>query len=226
MQFFWGVLLSDLQSNDASTAFLTNHRRLSRLLSGTLLLLGLTLASYPESHPDWTPWSHLQQRLLTRILPSNPDIPRFATGIGLSLITLGLHLAPRLRDALSAPPLLWLGRHSFAVYLLHGPLMRTVLVWMVYGVDVPGSVRDDRGEMVPGPRLKFPGSAALAWSLLVWIPLNYGAAVLWTGYVDPWCARVTERLVGRVVLELDEKGDMYAFSRWESQILQEYEFGR
>lgn len=204
MQFFWGVFLSDLQNNEAAAALLNERRRLCRLLSAALLVFGFTIASFPEGHPEWMPWSQAQKNFMTPILPRRPDYPRFATGIGLEFITLGLHFNPWLRDLLATRPLLWLGKQSFAVYLLHGPLIRTVLIWMLYGTTMPPNVKNKEGKIVPG-RLRFPGTAKLGWSLLIWIPMNYGAAMLWTGYVDPWCARMTERLVGRIMQEPEEK---------------------
>jgi peptidoglycan/LPS O-acetylase OafA/YrhL len=206
MQFFWGVLLADLQNNAAANAFLAERRRLCRILSTILLFLGLTIASFPEDHPEWAAWSSLELSILQPILPHDPDFPRFASGIGLDLVALGLHLSPWLRDALSGRYLLWLGRQSFAVYLLHGPLLRWILVWLLYGVRVPADVMDDEtGGMVQGPALPFPGRMRYGAALAVWIPLNYAVAVLWTVYVDPWCARMTERLVGHVLLKGEEK---------------------
>ncbi|RKU43111.1 hypothetical protein DL546_004771 [Coniochaeta pulveracea] len=206
MQFFWGVLLADLQNHDAANAFLNERRRLCRILSFVLLFFGLAIASYPEDRAEWMAWSRLEHAFLVPILPEDPDFPRFASGIGLELIALGLHFSPWLRDLLSNRYFLWLGKQSFAVYLLHGPLLRWILVWVLYGVSLPADVKNDKDEWVPGPALPFPGRARYVISLMVWIPLNYGIAVLWTTYVDPWCARMTERLVNHVVLKKNEKG--------------------
>ncbi|OIW26983.1 hypothetical protein CONLIGDRAFT_493802 [Coniochaeta ligniaria NRRL 30616] len=206
MQFFWGVLLADLQNLESANAFLTERRRLCRILSIVFILLGLTIASFPEGHAEWMTWSRIELAILKPILPNDPDFPRFASGIGLELITLGLHFSPWVRDLLSSRYLLWLGKQSFAVYLLHGPLLRWILVWMLYGVSLPADVVNDKGETVPGPALPFPGRARYITALAFWIPLNYGVALLWTTYVDPWCARMTERLVGRVLVKRNEKG--------------------
>lgn len=206
MQFFWGVLLADLQNNESANAFVTERRRLCRLLSTVLLLLGLAIASFPEGHAEWMTWSRVELAILKPILPHDPDFPRFASGIGLELITLGLHFSPWLRDLLSSRSLLWFGKQSFAVYLLHGPLLRWILVWMLYGVSLPADVTNEKGETVPGPALPFPGRGRYVAALAFWIPLNYGVALLWTTYVDPWCARMTERLVGHVLLKRNEKG--------------------
>ncbi|TPX18281.1 uncharacterized protein E0L32_002790 [Thyridium curvatum] len=204
MQFFFGVFLSDLQNYQPAIQFLSDRARLCRVLAVVLVALGLFVASYPEGHAEWRPWSAWLHSVLVNILPGNPDFPRFSSGIGLELIALGLHFSPFIRDVLSNRYFLWLGRQSFAVYLLHGPLLRWILVWMVYGVRIPPDVTNDKGE-VEHPHIPFPGGARLLVCLPFWIPLNYGCAVLWTTYVDPWCARTTERLVAYVVEDQDEK---------------------
>ncbi|KAI0007851.1 acyltransferase family-domain-containing protein [Xylariaceae sp. FL0662B] len=200
MQFFWGVFLCDLQNHPPANEWLNYRPKLSRLLAAIFMILGCYVASYPEGHQEWATWSHYQFKVLKAILPKDPDFPRFASGIGLQLITLGLHFSPGLRDVLSSKYLLWLGKQSFAVYLLHGPLLRSVLCWMVYGIHVPPSITNDKGELIPG-KLMFPGALRLMISLPFWIPLNYGVAMLWTGYVDPWCANITEKMVGWVIFQ-------------------------
>lgn len=204
MQFFWGILLAELQHYEPAIRFQTLRPRLCRLISVLCLFIGLTIASYPEGHPEWMTWSKIEHAILVPILPRDPDFPRFASGIGLEFISLGIHFSPCIRDLLSGRYLLWLGKQSFAVYLLHGPLLRTVLCWMLYGISMPPDVVNDKGEKVPGT-LRFPGGWHLLLALLFWMPLNYGIAALWTTYVDPWCARMTERLVGYVTIDVNEK---------------------
>ncbi len=137
-------------------------------------------------------------------MPAGSDVARFATGLGLQLIAIGLHFSPRMRDILANRAFLWLGKQSFAVYLLHGPLLRSVLAWMVYGFKTHADTIDKDGIPVPH-YTHFPGFLHLYVVLVLWIPLNYAAAVAWTTYVDPFCSRVTERMVGYVMREETEK---------------------
>lgn len=204
MQFFWGTLLADLQNHPPTTQFISDRARLCKVLSFTLVLTGLTFASFPEGHAEWMTWSRVLLDMMRPVLPENPDFPRFGSGIGLELIALGVLLSPWLQRALSSRYLLFLGRMSFAVYLLHGPLMKTVLVWMLYGVQVMPDHEDEQGAMVI-TRLKYPGNLTLiAWQL-VWLPMVYGIAHLWMAHVDPWCDRMTNKLVEYVRLEASEK---------------------
>lgn len=183
---------------------MANRPRVSKMLAIFFLVIGCFLASYPEGRSEWQSWSAWQHRLLVQILPKDPDFPRFASGLGLELITLGIHFSPFLKDVLSGKYLLWLGKQSFAVYLLHGPLLRWVLCWMVYGPRMPADGVNDVGETVPG-KLIYPGGYKLMIWLPFWIPLNYGLALLWTTHVDPWCAQLTEQVVSHVKESYDEK---------------------
>ncbi|KUI56385.1 hypothetical protein VP1G_03666 [Cytospora mali] len=204
MQFFWGTLIADMQNHPPTTQIIADRPRLCRVLSFMLVFIGLTFSSFPEGHAEWMTWSRILLKIMKPILPDNPDFPRFGSGIGLELIALGILLSPWLQKVLSSRYLLFLGRMSFAVYLLHGPLMKSTLVWMLYGIQVLPDHENDQGEMVI-TRLKYPGNMTLiAWQL-VWLPMVYGIAHLWMAHVDPWCDRMTNRLVEYVRLEASEK---------------------
>lgn len=214
MQFFFGAFMADLQnlSMDESTApvvaFLSpskSHVKYLRMLASvSFLIAGFFVASLPDDHADWQPWSQNLYNFLQAILPRAPDFPRFSSGIGLMLIVMGLHFSDAARTVLASKPFIWLGRMSFAVYLLHNQILRSVLCWMVYGLTMPEQPADvqdpESGEWwTPDrPRLEFPGAGRLFMVLPIYWFLVYGAAWLWTTYVDAWCARVTEKLVGAV----------------------------
>ncbi|KAH8668651.1 hypothetical protein BX600DRAFT_261418 [Xylariales sp. PMI_506] len=204
MQFFWGVFMCDLQNLPLANNFIASRRGMSMMIAGFFLFSGCFLASYPEGHHEWQSWSEWQHSLLVKIVPQNADFPRFGSGLGLVMITLGIHFSPFIKDVLSSKYLLWLGKQSFAVYLLHGPLLRWLLCWMVYGTHLPPNVVNGEGQTVPG-KLIFPGNYKLLIWLPIWIPLNYGVALLWTTYVDPWCAQLTEEIVSHVKESNDEK---------------------
>jgi len=75
---------------------------------------------------------------------------------------------------------------------------------MLFGFVVPQDHADEEGNMVQTdfPR---PSGVRLFLCLSFWFPLNYGAAVLWTTYVDSWCNRVTEKIVARIKEDKGEK---------------------
>ncbi|CAK7213322.1 hypothetical protein SBRCBS47491_001766 [Sporothrix bragantina] len=205
MQFFFGVFLSEAQNHPASAQFLNQYPKVCRvILCPFFLILGAFIASYPEAHPERVGWSRALQSVLTSILPHGSEYSRFASGFGVQLMAIGLHFSPKMRDVLANRAFLWLGKNSFAVYLLHGPLLRSVLAWLVYGFKTLPDTLDDEGKPVHHST-RFPGMMHLYVCLMFWIPFNYGMAHLWTTYVDPWCADVTEKFVRYVIRDENEK---------------------
>lgn len=193
MQFFFGAFLSELAQVPSHTAWMNSRKWPSLVLSPVLIFCGLILASYPEQNPEWMPWSKTMSGLAPLIFPTEAEVPRYYSGLGLEFIALGIHFSPAVKDVLSNKYLLWFGKNSFAVYLLHGTLLRTIFVWMTFGMRLPPDVERD-GRMVPGPNLPVCGRVRWYISLILWLPILYSVANLWTKHVDPFCARLTQRL--------------------------------
>ena len=131
------------------------------------------------------------------IFPLETDYGRRFCALGVHFITLGLQLSPDLQDVLANDLLLALGKHSFAVYLIHGTLLRSLLVWALYGIRAqPGkaSMGTDGADAAPiWLARRFSGLPFLMVTAL-WMVWVYYCAGLWTTYVDVWCARLTQRL--------------------------------
>jgi hypothetical protein len=164
------------------------------------------MASYPEKNAEWMPWSNFMLKLSDYIFPPNhPDTPRFYTGLGLTFLAVGIHFSDFVKALLSHKYLLWLGKNSFAVYLLHGTLLRTVLVWMEYGFIPPQDIVNDDGTVHEGKHLELGGRLRFWFWIPVWFVLQYYLANLWTSYVDPFCARVTEKIEKYVFEDEEEK---------------------
>jgi len=193
MQFFFGTFLSELSQEPAHVAWLKDHRWPARTLTPIFMAFGFMLASYPEKNPEWRPWSAFMERWAHTLFPIEAEIMRYYTGLGLVFITMGIHFSSGVKDVLSNKYLLWFGKNSFAVYLLHGTLIRTVLVWMLFGVKLPADVEQD-GKMVPGPALKICGRVGWYFWVPIWLVLLYSIANQWTKHVDPFCARLTMRM--------------------------------
>jgi hypothetical protein len=193
MQFFFGAFLSDLAQVPSHIAWMNARKWPGLVLSPVLIFIGLILASYPENDPEWMPWSRRMLDAAHLIFPDEAEIPRYYSGLGLEFIALGIHFSPAVKDVLSNKYLLWFGKNSFAVYLLHGTLLRTIFVWMTFGLRLPPDVEED-GKMVPGPPLEVCGRPMWYLALAIWFPILYTVANLWTKHVDPFCARLTQRL--------------------------------
>ncbi|ESZ89506.1 hypothetical protein SBOR_10109 [Sclerotinia borealis F-4128] len=205
MQFFFGTFLSDLSQHPPHTQWLTTVTWPRYYLAPALILLGLIFASYPEGKPELQAWSQSLYNLSFWIFPNDPDIPRYYSGLGLDLIALGIHFSPSCKDFLSHRYLLWFGKNSFAVYLIHGTLLRTLLIWMLYGVSMPTETVNEEGEMVKGV-LRMGGRVRWYTMMLIWFVILYGLANAWTKWVDPWCGRVTQRWERYVFEEDGEVG--------------------
>lgn len=205
MQFFWGTFLCDLTHSPSFIEKSTTRPHLYKIVSTILIIIGLTLASYPEGEPQRAGWSTALFKLSLHILPPDADIPRFFSGLGLEFVSLGIVMSPRAKTILSSKYLLWLGKNSFAVYLLHGTMLRVVLGWMYFGVVLPAEVKNDQGDLVPG-RLDMPGKVWQAVATAIWLPMLYVVANWWTVYVDPMCARWTVALEKKVWEEWEKGG--------------------
>ena len=206
IQFFFGAFLCDLSQSPSYTSWIAARKWPSRILSPILILIGLLFASYPEQNPEWMPWSNFMKSLAGYIFPpKHPNTARFYSGVGLTFMALGIHLSDLAKHILSQKYLLLAAKNSFAVYLLHGTLMRTVLTWMVFGLTHAPDIVAADGSRVAGPHLAL-GSRARFWFWLpIWFVFQYWVAHLWTKYVDAWCATVTQKLEELVFEEQEEK---------------------
>lgn len=158
-----------------------------------MIILGLYFCSYPEENPEWARWSTDLLRLGHWIFPSGVEYARYYPGMGADLLATGIMFNATAKKILSHRFLCWMGKLSWPVYLLHAPLIRTVLAWVLFGGSVrPAQGKDQNGNQLP------PGWLPIAntWVVIVAIPLFYvflyRVAGLWAQYVDPWCTNVTQ----------------------------------
>jgi peptidoglycan/LPS O-acetylase OafA/YrhL len=206
IHFFFGAFLCDLSQFQPHISWIAARKWPGLVLAPILMLIGLLLASYPETNPQWMPWSNFMLEMAGWIFPPNhPDTPRFYTGIGLTFLALGIHFSSLAKVVLSNKYLLWAGKNSFAVYLLHGTLMRTILVWLLYGIMVPSDITQEDGTVVAAPHLEIRGRLRWYFWLPIWFVIMYWIAHLWTTYVDTFCARVTQNLEKYILEEEEEK---------------------
>jgi len=194
MQVFWGMFLACLITHEPATSYIQSHRYFRNIFAPLLIVVGLFVASYPEGEPQRMAWSNKLYKLSLEILPPDADIPRFYSGIGLELLSLGIVFSETAQHILSHRFLLFLGKNSFAVYLIHGTMLRVVLCWMLFGVKLPQDVRNQAGEIVAGAPLKMTGPVGQVVAVSVWFVLLYTLADRWTAYIDPMCLRWIAKL--------------------------------
>lgn len=73
------------------------------------------------------------------------------TALGADPLIWAIYISSRSESFLQKCLFLWLGKHAFFVYPVHGTLLRTALVWMLN--DISGQpweeVANKNGEAVP-----------------------------------------------------------------------------
>jgi peptidoglycan/LPS O-acetylase OafA/YrhL len=213
LPFFAGALLADLSlvvGDNSHTSALTPNIKTYRpghLLRSCLrtywpiclAIVGLFIGSYPPGSPELSAWSWFLYQSGNPFLPSycNYSIRQITadeigeyewayTLIGTVVFIFAIQFSSFLRQLLSSRIAVFLGSISFPMYLLHSFLMRSVLVWVIYGVipDSGGLVRRpmDFGE--------YPVEKSAFWtivtgvSMLAWFGLLVYVSVLWRDQLD------------------------------------------
>lgn len=195
-QCVYGMMLSDLAYESSFKELVEKHSWARKAVSAPLAIMGLFIASYPGEHPQWSTWSEYMRIAATYIFPPGVNVGRRYSAVGMDMIIFAIYISPSTKEFLANRMLLWFGKQSFAVYLVHGTLLRVVLVWMLYGISGQPwdtSIVDTEGNPIP-PYIPIRPGWVQAICFPLWIILVYICASLWTRYVDPFCARLTQKL--------------------------------
>lgn len=190
---YGGALLAELSLYSPITSFSNNRSIPARAFSGGLLILGLVLCSFTKENPDWAKWTASLNNVGYRLFPREAFPGSFWPSIGCQVVTLAIILSAPVQRILSHRILLWLGQASLPIYLIHGPLIRSFLNWMLYAGVKPDELPDPDKEgdfyyLLP---------LAPTWRYFVVIPIFWVAlmslAHLWVLKVEPWCAMITKK---------------------------------
>jgi hypothetical protein len=115
--------------------------------------------------------------------------------VGSWLFIFAIHFSPTLRHFLSYPSFVFLGSISFGMYLIHGFLMRSTLVWIIYGFlpETEGWVRRVGGHgQLSEHRFRLVWDILNSIIFILWMfPLVY-LSKLWRDRVDPFCIKFAQ----------------------------------
>lgn len=166
-----------------------------RALPFSMVIVALYLIGYTSYHTEWARWSNSLLQIGLKLFPKGFDIVVLWDHTGILLLITAVVLSSTLQHILSHPVLLWLGNMSFPIYLLHGPLLRSFLNWMLFAFTEPNWIeeKNEEGEVVTvHPQLPNPP----LWKFIIAIPIFFAVVLylskLWVLHVEPWCAQVTK----------------------------------
>ncbi|KAH8888132.1 hypothetical protein GQ53DRAFT_768016 [Thozetella sp. PMI_491] len=193
--FYAGLLIADtaIRGDSACDELPTkdsSHRVLSRALRIVLLMLSLLCLSSPDFCIESTPG----YEVLARLIPSSDPAPfRFVPNLGgILLVALLAHTGPSnpivSRMLNSALPQ-YLGRISYSLYIIHGPLIHTLgyavfpFFWTITG-------RNEGWRYLAG----------FGAAYMVLLASAIGMADLFWRMVDEPCVRLARAVRDRVIL--------------------------
>lgn len=198
---FIGIVLAEFSMSDLATMIAP----LSPLLSPPVAIFALVLMSYPNSSPSAAPWSAFLEQF-GKAHFGQPALERMYGSIGGILLVACIIISPHARWALSQKPLKWLGKVSFAIYLLHGTFMRTVFAWFLFFGSEKQQFQKQVSSGNPGENDIFeavwkypvPGAFRCFVATVALLASTLAASQLWNMKVEPFCAKLTalaEKLV-------------------------------
>lgn len=194
----FGLALAELHQTTSFKQMIEKKPKMMKLIAAPLIGIGLFFASYPLSGAEEPQWSNILFRLGNKILPGGADRARYFTSMGAQLIFVGISLTTFVQDLLSYPWLVWLGKVSWPVYLVHGTCIRTVLLYILYGVI--------NGQRAEGPQeVTIKEIFNIAIVLPFFYVFVYKLAHLWSLHVDPICDKLSKWIEESIFLH-DQHG--------------------
>ena len=143
------------------------------------ICIGLFVGGFPEFFPERAMWSSALYRL--GILLGFSAIPktqvRYWGTIGATCIIVGVIHSDRTKSFLKLPWNVYIGRISFPVYLLHGPLMKSLLPWVQHGMRSNG----------------ISSTASFTIALAVYVAVLLALSELATRTIEVWSVRLSKQ---------------------------------
>jgi len=190
-----GLLFAEISSFSSIHDFAASHSFAKRTLVALLFLSGFYLMSMPSVNWEWAPWFNFILEDCKFLFPEGSNVYILTSYIGVFLTLLSILFSTRFQDILTHPVCLWLGQLSLPIYLIHGPVIRSLFCWLIYGFTQPEyrEERDSDGSIqkIPGD-FPQPSSARIFVSIAVFLGVVLYLAQLWSHKVELWCAKVAK----------------------------------
>ena len=144
------------------------------------ICIGLVTGGFPEFSPESAMWSSAFYRL--GIFLGFSAVPktqvRYWGTIGATCIIVGVINSDRTKSFLKLPQNVYIGRISFPVYLLHGPLMKSLLPWVQHGMRSSG----------------LSSTTSFIIALLVYVAVLLALSELATRTIEVWSVRWSKQV--------------------------------
>lgn len=187
---FAGIMLSELSNSE----YPLRLSPLSPFFAPPMVLIALVLMSFPSQFQTWAPWSNFLLEWFNKVSPANAELSRFWPTIGAQLLCLTVVLSPHMRRGLSHPWLLWLGKVSFPLYLLHGSFMRSLLSWLLFAREHLVEFEERNGdESIIIMKYPLPGYTTFIIVMPVFFVILFTATHLWATKVEPQFGLITKK---------------------------------
>ena len=196
MPAFSGVLFAEISSRASFHRIAASRSTVKRIVAFLLFIVGLYLLSFPSTHWQWYPHFQLIWQDLLFIFPG-ANIFLDTLNFAIILMMLSLALSPTFQSILRHRVLLWLGDVSLPIYLLHGPLLRSVFMWIAFIGIYPkyADELDATGQPIPVLQpIGNPSPGRIVIALLIWLALTLLLARLWAQTVEVWCGSMVKSL--------------------------------
>jgi peptidoglycan/LPS O-acetylase OafA/YrhL len=150
--------------------------------------------SFPSNFPESAPWSKFLHDIGRTIFPTHNEPPRVWGTVGAIMLVVAIMISPHIRSALSTHVLLWLGKISFPIYLLHGTFLRTIFAWIMFAGKSPRQfeVKGANGESVWVDRYPQPGPFGIWVAVAVSMGLCLLTCDWWSNRVEPLFGKMTK----------------------------------
>lgn len=198
---YGGVILAELSLSSLPERL----SKISPYVSPFVAVFALVLMSYPSENPSAAPWS-ASMEVFGRTHFGDVHLDRIFGSIGGVLLLASIMISPHARFCLSTKPFRWLGKVSFAIYLVHGTILRSVFAWvMFFGselVEIQEMVNQSpiypSEALVSYWRYPMPGAFRRVLATVIALVTILLASHLWATKVEPLCGTIAE-LVERLV---------------------------